>query len=252
MIKKILLPMLMASLMFSIQISINACEDNNDSGPGTPGSADQFTASNDYKVNARIVGIDMGFGGLSTCADIQITQNGNIVQTALVMVNSDTIPYDSMLESYQTSLSTATSYDLSITNDGSLIASGSGVKPPGGIPTITNLDSGDVHQTNSDLTVEWGSVTDVTSWKVTTITGGNPSYESPLLSSDATSHVIPGTNFLSGGGTVYDVQVSAINGLYPGDDAAFSDPEVGYDIEGPKGYFIGLTQSDYIEIFVND
>jgi len=252
MIKKILLAMLMASLMFSIQISIIGCEDKNDddSGPDVSGSADQFTPSNDYMVKARLVGIDFGFGGLSACADIEITKDGSAVEDAFVMVNSDTIPYDFGV--YQASLTTSNSYELTITHDGNLIASGSGAKPPEGIPVITNLDSGDVHQINSDLTVEWGSVSGVTSWQVTSNTGGYHTYESSLLPLDADSHVIPGTYFPSGGGIVYDVQVSGINGLYPGDDAALADPLVGYDIEGPKGYFIGITQSDEVEIFVND
>jgi len=40
--------------------------------------------------------------------------------------------------------------------------------------------------------------------------------------------------------------------LYPGDDNALSNPEVGYEIEGPKGYFMGIAQSDNVEIIVND
>tara|TARA_B100001093_G_scaffold341175_1_gene325928 strand:- start:208 stop:948 length:741 start_codon:yes stop_codon:yes gene_type:complete len=246
MIKKILLAMLMASLMFSVQISMIGCEDNNDAGPDVSGSADQFASSNDYKVNARIVGV-FSFGGLSTCADIEITKDGTIIEDALVLVNSDTIPYSYGL--YQTSLTTSNNYELTITHDGNLIASGEGVKSPGAIPTITNLDSGDVHLKNSDLTVEWNSVSDVTSWQVVSSVSGSQTYESALLPLDARSHVIPGTNFSPGN---YDVQVNAINGLYPGDDGALSDPQVGYDIDGPKGYFIGLTQSNTVEILVNE
>ena len=192
MIKKILLAMLMASLMFSVQISIIGCEDNNDAGPDVSGSADQFTSSNDYKVKARIVGV-LSFGGLSTCADIEITKDGTIIEDALVLVNSDTIPYSYGF--YQTSLSTSNNYELTITHDGNLIASGEGVKSPGDIPTITNLDSGDVHQQNSDLTVKWNSVSDVTSWQVISSASESQTYESALLPLDARSHVIPGTNF---------------------------------------------------------
>ena len=246
MIKKILFALLMASLMFSVQISIIGCEDSNDAGPDVSGSADQFTSSNDYNVKARIVGV-LSFGGLSTCADIEITKDGTIIEDALVLVNSDTIPYSYGF--YQTSLSTSNNYELTITHDGNLIASGEGVKSPGDIPTITNLDSGDVHQQNSDLTVKWNSVSDVTSWQVISSASESQIYESALLPLDARSHVIPGTNFAPGN---YDVQVNAINGLYPGDDGALSDPQVGYDIDGPKGYFIGLTQSNTVEIFVNE
>ena len=247
MIKKILFAVLMASLMFTVQISFIGCEDNNDdSGPDVSGSADQFPATNDYEVNARIVGV-VSFGGLSTCADIQITKDGAVIEDALVLVNSDTIPYDFGV--YQLSLPTSNSYDLMIKHNGNLIASGEGVKTPDDVPVINNLDSGDVHQKNTDLTVKWGSVSDVTSWQVISTSMGSQTYESILLPLDARSHVIPGDNFFPG---EHDIQVSAINGLYPGDDSALSNPSLGYDIEGPKGYFIGITQSDVVEIVVNE
>ena len=247
MIKKFLFAVFMASLMFTVQISFIGCEDNNDdSGPDVSGSADQFPATNDYEVNARIVGV-VSFGGLSTCADIQITKDGAVIEDALVLVNSDTIPYDFGV--YQLSLPTSNSYDLTITHDGNLIALGEGVKTPDAIPVISNLDSGDVHQKNTDLTVRWGSVSDVTSWQVTSTIYGSQTYQSALIPLDARSHVIPGANFSPG---AHDIQVSAINGLYPGDDSALSSPNVGYDIEGPKGYFIGITQSDYVQITVSD
>ena len=236
----------MASLMFTVQISFTGCEDNDDSGPDVSGSADQFTATNDYEVNARIVGV-VSFGGLSTCADIQITKDGAVIEDALVLVNSDTIPYDFGV--YQLSLPESNSYDLTITHNGNLIASGEGVKTPDAVPVISNLDSGDVHQKNTDLTVQWGSVSDVTSWQVTSTVYGSQTYQSDLLPLDARSHVIPGANFLPG---EHDIQISAINGLYPGDDLALSSPAVGYDIEGPKGYFIGITQSEIVEIIVNE
>ena len=246
MIKKLLFAMLMASLMFTVQISFTGCEDNDDSGPDVSGSADQFTATNDYEVNARIVGV-VSFGGLSTCADIQITKDGAVIEDALVLVNSDTIPYDFGV--YQLSLPESNSYDLTITHNGNLIASGEGVKTPDAVPVISNIDSGDVHQKNTDLTVQWGSVSDVTSWQVTSTVYGSQTYQSDLLPLDARSHVIPGANFLPG---EHDIQISAINGLYPGDDLALSSPAVGYDIEGPKGYFIGITQSEIVEIIVNE
>ena len=64
MIKKFLFAVFMASLMFTVQISFIGCEDNNDdSGPDVSGSADQFPATNNYEVNARIVGV-VSFGGL--------------------------------------------------------------------------------------------------------------------------------------------------------------------------------------------
>ena len=178
MIKKFLFILLMASLMFTVQISFIGCEDNNDdSGPDVHGSANQFPATNNYEVNARIVGV-VSFGGLSTCADIQITKDGAVIEDALVLVNSDTIPYDFGV--YQLSLPTSNSYDLAITHNGNLIASGEGVKIPDGIPAISNLDSGDVHQKNTDLTVQWSSVSDVTSWQVTSTVYGSQTYQSAL------------------------------------------------------------------------
>ena len=247
MIKKFLFILLMASLMFTVQISLISCEDNNDDSiPDVHGSANQFPVTNNYEVNARIVGV-VSFGGLSTCADIQIIKNGAVIEDALVLVNSDTIPYDFGV--YQLSLPTSNSYDLAITHNGSLIAFGEGVKIPDGIPAISNLDSGDVHQKNTNLTVQWSSVSDVTSWQVTSTVYGSQTYQSALLPLDARSHVIPGANFTPG---EHDIQVSAINGLYPGDDSALSDPDVGYDIDGPKGYFTGITQSEIVGIIVNE
>ena len=247
MIKKFLFILLMASLIFTVQVSFIGCEDNNDdSKPNVYGSANQFPATNNYEVNARIVGV-VSFGGLSTCADIQITKDGAAIEDALVLVNTDTIPYEFGV--YQLSLPTSNNYNLTITHDGNLIASGEGVKTPDAIPVISNLDSGDVHQKNTDLTVQWGSVSDVTSWQVTSTIYGSQTYQSALIPLDARSHVIPGANFSPG---EHDIQVSAINGLYPGDDSALSNPNVGYDIEGPKGYFIGITQSDYVQITVSD
>ena len=247
MIKKFLFILLMASLIFTVQVSFIGCEDNNDdSKPNVYGSANQFPATNNYEVNARIVGV-VSIGGLSTCADIQITKDGAAIEDALVLVNTDTIPYEFGV--YQLSLPTSNNYNLTITHDGNLIASGEGVKTPDAIPVISNLDSGDVHQKDTDLTVQWGSVSDVTSWQVTSTIYGSQTYQSALIPLDARSHVIPGANFSPG---EHDIQVSAINGLYPGDDSALSNPNVGYDIEGPKGYFIGITQSDYVKIIVGD
>ena len=68
MFKKLLLSVLMASLMLSVQFSFSGCEDNDDSGPDVSGSADQFAATNDYNVNARII----NFGGLYTLSLIHI------------------------------------------------------------------------------------------------------------------------------------------------------------------------------------
>lgn len=242
--KKYLLAVLMALLMFSVQISFVGCEDNtDDSDPAITGSAEQFVASNEYMVNARVV----SFGGLSTCADVKITKDGVDIEDALVLVNSDTIPFDFGV--YQGSLTTSSDYELSITHNGSLIATSGKISLPEEEPEITNLDSGDVHQSGTDLLVEWSTVSGTTSWQVTnTVSGGQLTYQSVLLPSNADSHTIPGENFSSGEN---EIQVNAINGLYPGDDAALSDPQVGYEIEGPKGYFIGLAQSEAVEIIVN-
>ena len=47
--------------------------------------------------------------------------------------------------------------------------------------------------------------------------------------------------------------MNAIHGLYPGDDEALSEnPLVGYEIEGPSGYLIGLTQSSDVEIQITE
>ena len=67
---------------------------------------------------------------------IEPTDLGKVIEDALVLVNSDTIPYDFGV--YQLSLPTSNSYDLIITHNGNLIASGEGVKTPDAIPVISN------------------------------------------------------------------------------------------------------------------
>ena len=252
MIKKTLFTLLMASLMFSVQISFIGCEDNSEeesSGPDISGSAEQFTPTNDYKVQARVVGVNLGFGGLSACADVVITKEGEPVNDALVMVNEDTVLYS--YSGYNSSISTNDNYVLTISHNGNVIATGS-AQLPDSEPVITNLDSGDVHSKDAELFVEWSEVTGITSYQVTSNYDYN-TYTSSLLPLNATSHTIPGEYFPTGGGTIYDIQVNAINGLYPDDDNASNDDlTIGYDIEGPKGYLIGLTQSTSIEVYVND
>ncbi len=255
MIKKTLFTLLMASLMFSVQISFIGCEDNSDeesSGPDISGSAEQFTPTNDYKVQARVVGVNLGFGGLSACADVVITKEGEPVNDALVMVNEDTVLHTFTGQGgYNSSISTNDNYVLMISHNGNVIATGS-AQLPDSEPVITNLDSGDVHTKDSDLLVEWSDVSGITSYQVTSNNDYN-TYASSLLPLNVTSHTIPAEYFPTGGGTVYDIQVNAINGLYPDDDNAFNDDlTIGYDIEGPKGYLIGLTQSTSIEVYVND
>ena len=248
--KKIILNLFMLSMIFSVQISFNGCDDSNeDSDPDPSGSATQFPSSNNYSIEARIIGLNLGFGGLSACADVSIIEDGQIIDDAIVTVNSDTIQYS--YGTYQASISTSSDYNLSIIHNENIIAIGT-ANIPSSVPEITNLDSGDVHSINADLTINWSSIDDITSWQISGNNEANDNYTSDLLPLNVTSHTIPGSYFNSGGGTVYDIQLSAINGLYPGDDAAMNDPEVGYDIEGPKGYFIGITQSEVVQIFVND
>ena len=248
--KKILFHILMFSLMCSIQISTYGCENDSGGNNGNPiqhNGANQFPLSNDYKINARILGLDLGFGGISACADVIVIKDDQLIEDAIVIVNSDTIGYE--FGSYQTTLLTADNYQLTIFHDGDTIASGN-AKLPSNIPEITNLDSGDVHASGSDLLVEWTSVDSITAWQVISIKNNENDYESKLLTINTLNHIIPGENFTNG--NEYNIQINAINGLHFGDDNAIEDPDVGYEINGPAGYFIGLNQSNPVTIYVND
>ena len=157
----------------------------------------------------------------------------------------DTIPYDFGV--YQLSLPTSNSYDLTITHNGNLIASGEGVKTPDAIPVISNLDSGDVHQKNTDLTVQWGSVSDVTSWQVTSTVYGSQTYQSILLPLDARNHVIPGANFSPG---EHDIQVSAINGLYPVMTLRYPVPMQDMILRVQKGILLGSLSQTLLKLLL--
>jgi len=250
--KKIILTSLMFCMMCSVQIYFVGCEDQSESDQLSPDEdvgAEQFTPTNNYSINARIVGVDIGFGGLSACADVTILKDDQAIDDALVLVNEDTIEYSFGI--YQASVMTSDVYNLTITHNGSTIATGS-AKIPLSIPEIINLDSGDVHFKDTDLLVEWNMVDSVTAWQIVSTKNQIPNFESTLLPDDISSYTIPGINFSSGNGTEYIIQVNAINGLYPGDEEALINPEVGYAIDGPSGYLIGLNQSDAIAIYVND
>ena len=255
--KRLSLAILMASLMFSVQISFSGCgNSDNESVTSPDGSANHNVPSNNYNISARIVGLNMGFGGLSSCGDVVITNNGETVADAIVMVNSDTLAYS--YGTYQNSLAASSDYNLTINHNGNLIASGS-TKIPDSEPEITNLDSGDVHTAGTDLLVEWSNVSNITSYQVvSTYEGGSSSisYESELLPLNVQSHTIRGNNFIyleDSPSNLYSISVNAIYGLYPGDDEALSEnPQVGYEIEGPSGYLIGLTQSSDVEIQITE
>ncbi len=249
--KNLLLALLMATCMFSIQVSITGCEDKTDDNlcnESSDSEAQTYTPSNDYLVKGRILTL----GGLGSCADVRITKNGEDVSDALVIINTDTIPYSFGTYQSSSTLSSANRYMLTITHEGNTVATGT-ARVASDVPTITNLDSGDVHQKDSNLTVEWNALCNITSYqlKVNRSFSGEI-YSSDFLNTSTSNYELPGSIFSSGDNTEYTIQLNAINGLYPGDEnASDEEPELGYEIEGPKGYFIGLSQTE-VKIYVPD
>ena len=241
--KHILLSILMFFLMASVQFSACSNDDDDDSSNCDVDIATN-TPTNDYEVVAQV------WGGLQGCGIVQIQKDGEEVTDAIVKINGYELPYDESM-GYVASLaaSDGSEMELEVTHNGSVISSGKTCIPSN--PTITNIDSGDVHQLSSSLTVQWKSVDYATAIELSIDENVNyQDYNSGLLDPTTTSHTIPATFFDLSSQWVDSAEcmitVSAYYGIDPSMESTVLDSSsgVGVNIEGSSGAFIGLNMDE--------
>ena len=240
--KHLLLSILMFFLMASVQFS--ACSNDDDESSDCDVDIATNTPTNDYEVVAQV------WGGLQGCGIVSIEKDGVQITDAVVKINGYELSYDESM-GYVTSLaaSDGSEMELEISHNGSVISSGKTCIPSN--PTITNIDSGDVHQLNNSLTVQWKSVDYATAIELSIDGDANDeSYDSGLLDPTTTSHTIPATFFDLSSQWIDSAEcmitVSAFYGIEPGMSPTILDSSsgVGVNIEGSSGAFIGLNMDE--------
>jgi len=244
--KHLLLSILMFFLMASFQFSACSNDDDEDDSSDCNVDITTNTPTNDYEVVAQV------WGGLSGCGIVSIEKDGAPVTDAVVKINGFELSYDEDI-GYVSSLtaSDGSEMELEVTHNGSVIASGKTCVPSN--PTITNIDSGDVHQLSSSLTVQWKSVDYATAIELLIEENVNyQDYSSGLLEPTATSHTIPTTFFDLSSQWIDSAEclitVSAYYGIEPGMNLD-SSSGVGINIESSSGVFMGLNM-DQTTIYV--
>jgi len=245
--KHLILSILMFFLMASVQFSACSNDDEDDSSDCDVDITTN-TPTNDYEVVAQV------WGGLSGCGIVSIEKDGAPVTDAVVKINGYELSYDESM-GYVSSLaaSAGSEMELEVTHNGSVIASGKTCVPTS--PTITNIDSGDVHQLSSSLTVQWESVDYATAIELSVDENVNyEDYSSGLLDPTATSHTIPATFFDLSSQWVDSAEcmitVSAYYGVEPSMATILdSSSGVGVNIEGSSGVFMGLNM-DQTTVYV--
>ena len=141
-------------------------------------------AENQCVVNAKV------FRAIQGCGIVTVEKDGETVTNAVVKLNQTELVYDETM-GYASFLSNSSGdeIELEVTHEGSIISSGKVCLPS--FPGISNIDSGDVHQKNTDLTINWSAVSNATAIDVTIeedIT--YEQYSSGLLPPITTSHTI--------------------------------------------------------------
>ena len=244
--KHILLFILMFFTMASVQFS--ACSSDEDEAADVVASlctdTPTNTPTNDYMVVAQ------AFGGMQGCGVVMISKDGENVVDAEVKMGNSTFTYDEYMG--YTGMIAATDgaeMELEVTHNGTLIASGKTCIPSS--PTITNIDSGDVHQKNTALEVQWSSVENATAIEVTmTDPMGDEDHNSGFLDPTATTYTIPASWFditsSWGGYAECEITVTAVNGIsMENEDALGSDSlAIGVNIEGASGVFIAANADE--------
>ena len=241
--KNLLLSILMFFLMASVQFSACSNDDDDDSSDCDVDISTN-TPTNDYEVVAQV------WGGLTGCGIVSIEKDGVRITDAVVKINGYELSYDESM-GYATSLaaSDGSEMELEVTHNGSVISSGKTCVPS--MPTITNIDSGDVHQLSSSLTVQWKSVDYATAIELSINEDANyQNYSSGFLEPTATSHTIPASFFELNSQWIDSAEcyitVSAYYGIEPSMSPTILDSSsgVGVNIEGSSGVFIGLNMDE--------
>ena len=205
-------------------------------------------AENQYVVNAQV------FGGIQGCRIVTVEKNVETVTNAVLKLNQTELVYDETI-GYAPYLSNSSGdeIELEVTHEGSIISSGKVCLTI--FPSISNIDSGDVHQKNTDLTINWSAVSNATAIDVTVdedIT--YEQYSSGLLPPITTSHTIPSLFFnlyLELSDTAeYVINVTAYNGISTDVKCQSLDStNLGFNINSSAGSFLGVN-GDEITIYV--
>tara|TARA_Y100001970_G_C14202289_1_gene841817 strand:+ start:393 stop:1151 length:759 start_codon:yes stop_codon:yes gene_type:complete len=238
--KQLILSILMFFIMASVQFS--ACSSDEDEAASLCTDTPTNMPTNEYMVIAQAI------GGIQGCAIVMVSKGGENIVDAIVKINNTTLIYDEYLgyAGYIDASTAGAEMELVVTHKETVIASGKACVPSS--PTITNIDSGDVHQKNTALEVQWSSVDYATAIEVSaTNSTGDDDYSSGFLDPTTTTHTIPATFFdLS---SSWDDQaectitVNALNGVSMGNENAigFDSLEVGINMEGASGLFISVN-----------
>ncbi len=244
--KQFLLFILMFFISASIQFS--ACEESENKSSNCDTDINVNQPENQYRVNAQV------FGGIEGCGIVTVEKDGEIITNAVVKLNGAELAFDETM-GYASFLSNSSGdeIELEVTHEGSIIGSGKVCLPS--FPGISNIDSGDVHQRNTDLTINWSAVSNATAIDVTIdedITYGQ--YSSGLLLPTTTSHTVPSSffNLSSDWSDTAEciINVTAYYGV--SSEANYEDldsTDLGYNINGSAGFFIGIN-GDETTIYV--
>ena len=147
--KQFLLFILMFFISASIQFS--ACEESENKSSNCDTDIMINQPENQYRVNAQV------FGGIEGCGIVTVEKDGETITNAVVKLNGTELAFDETM-GYASFLSNTSGdeIELEVTHEGSIIGSGKVCLPS--FPGISNIDSGDVHQKNTDLTINWSAV----------------------------------------------------------------------------------------------
>ena len=236
--------------MFFISSSIqfSACEESEDKNSDCDTDMMVNQPENQYRVNAQV------FGGIEGCGIVTVEKNGETITNAIVKLNGTELAFDETI-GYASFLSNSSGdeIELEVTHEGSVISSGKVCLPD--FPGISNIDSGDVHQKNTDLTINWSAVSNATAIDVTIdedIT--YEQYSSGLLSPKTTSHTIPSSffNLDSDWSDTAEcvINVTAYYGISTDVEyQSLDSTNLGYNINGSAGSFL-VVNGDETTIYV--
>ncbi|MCH7521343.1 MAG: hypothetical protein IIB42_06570 [Candidatus Marinimicrobia bacterium] len=249
------------SLCVGVQITTPGCsKDEGPKGPDTATIGTVYAPTNDYRVGAVITGL--GFFG---CAQVTVEDGaGNLVTDATVEVNNQALVYDGVADAYtdedegvQLDYDEGEVYELTIAIGNDIIAEGIAQMPS--FPTIISPVDSAAHLLNQALTVKTNAVKYATSVHVLVETpyidaAGNWLDDTTyafLVPSGSQEVTIPAWVFDVTG--KYTLEVEAISGMTESftmlQETGF-EPDMGYNIRGPKGLFIAYAIGETQALFI--
>lgn len=242
-----------------VQITAPGC--SKDDGPDTAAIGTIYTPTNDYRVGAVITGL--GFFG---CAQVTVEDGaGNIVTDAAVEVNNQALVYDGVADAYtdedksvQLDYDEGQVYELTIAIGNDIIAEGIVQLPT--FPTIISPVDSATHLLNQALTVKTNAVKYATSVHVLVETPHIDAAGTWLDDTTYAFRVPSGSQEVTIPAGVFDVtgeyalKVEAISGMTQSftkfQETGF-EPDMGYNIRGPKGMFIAYAPGETQALFIH-